>query len=118
MDRNLIGNSERPERAQSSSRAVDAAKAFIFQENYTLMSLVHVDPELWASDVIYAWSQQNWMWSIFFVNIHLEIEYESQITTGGRREEQMFSFKNESLYLESKLYTLLLILIFTFWNPL
>lgn len=40
------------------SRAVDAAKAFIFLENSTLMSLVHVDLELWDSDAIYAWSQQ------------------------------------------------------------
>lgn len=40
----------------------------------------------------------------FFFYNHLEIGDESQITAGGWRDEQMFSFKNESLFREQILH--------------
>lgn len=66
MDGNLIGNSERSEKAGGSRGAADAAKAFIFEENSALMGLLHVDLELRDCDAIYAGSQHKLMCRIDF----------------------------------------------------
>lgn len=106
--------SDRSEKAGRSGRAVDAAKAFIFQESGARrpgMMRLWCNLRLEPTEVNVQ----------CFIYNHLEIGDESQITAGGWRNEKIFSFKKleqvlrftcdiNLYFLNSRLHSIILVM--------